>query len=1098
MYFSALLRLDGAAITTKALRKWLRAREIVSEIYYIRQSKVHGAVGSATLFPLIVQASGCSSFLAARRDATAQLRVEQTKLAATAADVEVLKEALTRAEREHQLVLRRTEARASLHRVEGLVAEVSHCATAANLAAASGEEAELVKAVGESRGGLAECSAAAVTLQTQIAEEAPRLEEALGEEDGLKELTDKLLPTIENEEARLEESAIEAAAARARLASIRRAAQSAAASDSGLETLTALGEERAQLEAVGRELLAVWSSIDARLAQAIDPEEVARELGGEGRRLGALRAELLAARGTLDTDAHAAHGAAERARNALASVREDLASLEARRAELSGGAAAVRMDERTLRELASAESRQGWCRAQIGRLRAELGELDASVTEAIRPRGRPAHGAATLGALLAVERECAHWAGALDSLLAPNLHVLVVETTAEARRLLERGGAAGGGGGPLRVWPLDRIERTDIAALARAQAEVIRKSGVADGAVVGPLILLGCAAAAGGEERSRQQAVALAVGTRLLTRDGVTAQRVLDAASGALAWCVTECVSADGARHRRGSVRGGYDDHCGSQLVNKLSERARVASELRELEAEAASLERVSQQLRQGEERERAKRELEERVDAARACLDACARAAGVREDSSLLARRAARSCGCKLDIVKAASSVWPVAAVLAMHDGSHAQRARELVAAGRESLALHVRERAAAVDDQLALAEGVDLQAHGRAEAAAELCEQLDFRATASSARAADAVRRLAELDAELARLCAQFERTAAGTAQLRERASAQQRQLTSVRARMHEAGTTLAAQEVRLREVRAELERLARETADAPQRSPLDAAAGRAELPPVQPELAALLARCRALHEDDGARPDAIDAWRTLLADSRAFQVRANRELRALDVESIDEARVLREAVSRAPQRAELAEFEAKRQMIVGVIAALVDGIVEADARSRQAIDDSLRAVTLRFGAMFAELVPSKEATIITVQGGSVSEAAEGLERKLCVAVRARSPDGNAPWSEDLRELSGGQRTLLSLALLVSCSLHKPSDLLVMDEVDAALDDKNVELVAQLLSRVSQNSQVIAISHRNEFQKFAAHRIPISAGSHVRASVPGPSGRR
>ena len=132
-------------------------------------------------------------------------------------------------------------------------------------------------------------------------------------------------------------------------------------------------------------------------------------------------------------------------------------------------------------------------------------------------------------------------------------------------------------------------------------------------------------------------------------------------------------------------------------------------------------------------------------------------------------------------------------------------------------------------------------------------------------------------------------------------------------------------------------------------------------------------------------------------------------------------------------------------------------------------------------------------KDSNTFNLTGGTAGGGGDKLERTLRVAVRAASADENAPWCEDLRELSGGQRTLLSVSLLVSCSLHKPSALLAMDEVDAALDDKNVELIAQLLKKLSCHTQVIAISHRAEFQKLASRRIPISAGSQVRKNIVG-----
>ena len=76
-------------------------------------------------------------------------------------------------------------------------------------------------------------------------------------------------------------------------------------------------------------------------------------------------------------------------------------------------------------------------------------------------------------------------------------------------------------------------------------------------------------------------------------------------------------------------------------------------------------------------------------------------------------------------------------------------------------------------------------------------------------------------------------------------------------------------------------------------------------------------------------------------------------------------------------------------------------------------------------------------------------------------------------------MNELSGGQRTLLNLALLLAVAGHRPSMIILVDEVDAALDESNAARVATLLKELSKRSQVIAVSHRAEFQRAADHVV-------------------
>ena len=79
-------------------------------------------------------------------------------------------------------------------------------------------------------------------------------------------------------------------------------------------------------------------------------------------------------------------------------------------------------------------------------------------------------------------------------------------------------------------------------------------------------------------------------------------------------------------------------------------------------------------------------------------------------------------------------------------------------------------------------------------------------------------------------------------------------------------------------------------------------------------------------------------------------------------------------------------------------------------------------------------------------------------------------------------LEELSGGQRTLLKLSLLLAVAHHRPSLFILLDEVDAALDEANTIRVASLIKELSRTTQVVAVSHRAQFMRFADHIVRLS----------------
>ncbi|KAF5302895.1 hypothetical protein FQA39_LY02075 [Lamprigera yunnana] len=80
-----------------------------------------------------------------------------------------------------------------------------------------------------------------------------------------------------------------------------------------------------------------------------------------------------------------------------------------------------------------------------------------------------------------------------------------------------------------------------------------------------------------------------------------------------------------------------------------------------------------------------------------------------------------------------------------------------------------------------------------------------------------------------------------------------------------------------------------------------------------------------------------------------------------------------------------------------------------------------------------------------------------------------------------KSISNLSGGEKTLSSLALVFALHYYKPSPLYVMDEIDAALDFKNVSIVANYIKERTKNAQFIIISLRSNMFELCDHIIGI-----------------
>lgn len=86
-----------------------------------------------------------------------------------------------------------------------------------------------------------------------------------------------------------------------------------------------------------------------------------------------------------------------------------------------------------------------------------------------------------------------------------------------------------------------------------------------------------------------------------------------------------------------------------------------------------------------------------------------------------------------------------------------------------------------------------------------------------------------------------------------------------------------------------------------------------------------------------------------------------------------------------------------------------------------------------------------------------------------------------------KNISNLSGGEKTLSSLALVFALHHYKPTPLYVMDEIDAALDFRNVSIVAGYIKERTKNAQFIVISLRNNMFELAARLVGVYKVNHM-----------
>jgi structural maintenance of chromosome 4 len=139
-----------------------------------------------------------------------------------------------------------------------------------------------------------------------------------------------------------------------------------------------------------------------------------------------------------------------------------------------------------------------------------------------------------------------------------------------------------------------------------------------------------------------------------------------------------------------------------------------------------------------------------------------------------------------------------------------------------------------------------------------------------------------------------------------------------------------------------------------------------------------------------------------------------------------------------------------------------------------------DGFGSITLKLKEMYQMITLGGDAELELVD--SLDPFSEGI------VFSVRPPKKS--W-KNISNLSGGEKTLSSLALVFALHHYKPTPLYVMDEIDAALDFKNVSIVANYIKERTKNAQFIIISLRNNMFELADRLVGIYKTDNCTKSV-------
>lgn len=524
-----------------------------------------------------------------------------------------------------------------------------------------------------------------------------------------------------------------------------------------------------------------------------------------------------------------------------------------------------------------------------------------------------------------------------------------------------------------------------------------------------------------------------------------------------------------------GTLEGGSRPKTAGLLV-KLG---RIADAQAKLEATRAELEAAEARLAEleaaGVALEEAKAEADvaaHRLQLARARLSSCAYADAQARADAAAAEAEAQEAEAEAQGAERERALRLLAELDGEAGDEEGRREREEGAAQKE---LSRAKRA------LAKAEAAAAKATSSAEERAMELERAEAE-RAEAARAREVAAEAAQ--AAQAALAAANERVAHATVAHSEAAEA----LAEHRERVAETDERLSG----VLSARAEAERGAEEAKEEADKA--EARAGKAEAARKlgRKEAARLEKQHPWIHEERGQFGKVATLY-----DFEANPVEPARERKA-ELEA-DQAALRRRINLDAGAMLERAETEYKaltdkRERIVADRRKIERVIAELDRKKVEALDTTWTRVNRDFASIFSTLLPGTSSRLYPAaaaeedaaraedsdeetEGASSSAlGAAAASASASAGMRSTSTDlskgleirvaFNGVWKESLTELSGGQRSLLALSLILAMLLFKPAPVYILDEVDAALDLSHTQNIGRMLRSHFKGSQFVVVS--------------------------------
>ncbi len=145
-------------------------------------------------------------------------------------------------------------------------------------------------------------------------------------------------------------------------------------------------------------------------------------------------------------------------------------------------------------------------------------------------------------------------------------------------------------------------------------------------------------------------------------------------------------------------------------------------------------------------------------------------------------------------------------------------------------------------------------------------------------------------------------------------------------------------------------------------------------------------------------------------------------------------------------------------KHEIVVNERQAILEFIEKIELEKKKTFMDAFNGINKHFREIFSKLSP----------GGEAKLELENPEEPFMGGVKMLARPGGKKWCIT-QSMSGGEKTLTVVALVLGIQIYLPSPYYILDEIDASFDDYNASQVASLIKDLSKKSQFILITHRD-----------------------------